>query len=85
MFELMPWKKRGGKEISRIGSEPDSLYDRFGDHGSMIPAKFLREKALFPVFAISESKPKPKKLKFGKYVQFYPTGVIARINHRLEG
>jgi HSP20 family protein len=56
MFELMPWRKRGGKEISRLGSELDSLHDRFWDRGSLIPARFLREDSLFPVLNISESK-----------------------------
>ena len=56
MFELLPWKKRGGKEISRFGSELDSMADHFEDHGSMIPGSFLQEKALFPVLDISESK-----------------------------
>ena len=46
MFGLKPWKKRGGKEISRFGSELDSMADHFWDHGSMIPARFLQEKAL---------------------------------------
>ena len=56
MFELMPWKKRGGKEISRLGSDLDSSHDRFWDRGSMIPGSFLQEEALFPVLDISESK-----------------------------
>jgi len=56
MFELMPWKRRGGKEISRFGSELDSLYDRFFGSGSMIPARSLQEEALFPVLDISEGK-----------------------------
>jgi HSP20 family protein len=56
MFELTPWKKRGGKEISRFGSELDSLYDRFLGRGSMIPARFLQEEALFPVLDIGEGK-----------------------------
>ena len=56
MFELMPWKKRGGKEISRFGSGLDSSYDRFWDRGSMIPGSFLREESLIPVLNISETK-----------------------------
>jgi len=49
-------EKRGGKEISRFGSELDRMADHFWDHGSMIPARFLQEKALFPVLDISEGK-----------------------------
>jgi HSP20 family protein len=56
MFEIMPWKKRGGKEISRFGSELDSLYDRFFGRGSTISNGFLQEEALFPVLDISEGK-----------------------------
>ncbi|MGD8522636.1 MAG: Hsp20/alpha crystallin family protein [Desulfobacterales bacterium] len=56
MFELIPWKKRSGKEISRFGSELDSLYDRFFGRGSMIPARFMEDEALFPVLDISEGK-----------------------------
>ena len=56
MFELMPWRKRGGKEISRLGSELDSLYDRFFSSGPMIPWRSLREKELFPVLDVSEGK-----------------------------
>ena len=56
MFELMPWKKGSGKDISRFGSEFDNLYDRFLGRGSMIPASFLQEEALFPVLDISEGK-----------------------------
>ena len=56
MFELMLWKKGSGKEISRFDSELDSLYDRFLGRGSMIPANFLQEEALFPVLDISEGK-----------------------------
>jgi HSP20 family protein len=56
MFELIPWKKRSGKEISRFSSEFDSLYDRVFGRGSMIPAGFIQEEALFPVLDISEGK-----------------------------
>ncbi|UCE51481.1 MAG: Hsp20/alpha crystallin family protein [Desulfobacterales bacterium] len=56
MFELMPWKKRGGKEISRLGSELDDLYGRFFGRGPMIPERFLQEEALFPALDISEGK-----------------------------
>jgi HSP20 family protein len=56
MFELIPWKKRSGKEISRFGSELDSLYDRFFGRGSMIPVRFMEDEALFPVLDISEGK-----------------------------
>ena len=56
MFELMPWKKRGGKEISRFGSDLDSSHDHFWDRGSMIPGSILREESLFPVLNISETK-----------------------------
>jgi HSP20 family protein len=56
MFELIPWKKRSDKEISRFDGELDSLYDRFFGRGSMIPAGLLQEEALFPVLDISEGK-----------------------------
>ena len=56
MFELMPWKKRGGKKISRLGSDLDSSHDRFWDRGSILPARVLREDSLFPVLNISETK-----------------------------
>jgi HSP20 family protein len=56
MFELLPWKKRSGKEISRFDSEMENLYDRFFGRGSMIPEGFLKQEALFPVLDISEGK-----------------------------
>jgi HSP20 family protein len=56
MFDLMPWRKQGGKEIGRFGSELDSLYDRFFRGGQMIPPGFLEEESIFPVLDISEAK-----------------------------
>jgi len=56
MFELMPWRKRGGKEISRLHNELGGWYDRLWDNGSMLPAKFFTPNGLSPVLDISESK-----------------------------
>ena len=56
MFELMPWKKRSGKEISRFDSELENLYDRFFGRGSLLPEGLFLEEALLPVLDISEGR-----------------------------
>ena len=56
MFELMPWKKKSGKQVSRFDSDFDTLYDRFFGRDALAPSELLQMQSFVPVVDISESK-----------------------------
>lgn len=58
MFDLTPWIKREGKEITPFRSELDKLMNRFFDWDFPISRELLKEGHWFPRLDISESDKK---------------------------
>ena len=55
MFDLTPWRKDEGKEISRFRSELENLMNRFFDWDFPIAREMLKEGRWFPRVDVSES------------------------------
>jgi len=54
MFDLIPWKRREGKEIVDFRRELDNLFNRFFDIDFPSPREFFKESGWYPSVNISE-------------------------------
>jgi HSP20 family protein len=48
MFDLMPWRKREGKDLMGFRSELDNLFNRFFDLDFPISREFFKEEKWMP-------------------------------------
>ena len=56
MFDLMPWRKREGKDLVGFKSELDRLFNRFFDIDFPITQEFVKEGQWLPRVDVSEGK-----------------------------
>ena len=56
MFDLMPWKKREMKDLTRFRGELDNLFSRFFDMDFPMSREFFKEGEWFPRVDIKEGK-----------------------------
>lgn len=56
MFDLMPWRKREGKDLVGFKSELDSLFNRFFDLDFPITREFFKEGQWIPRVDVSEGE-----------------------------
>ena len=56
MFDLMPRKKRGSRDIARFRGEINNLFNRFFDLEFSATREFFRKDAFFPSLDVSEGK-----------------------------
>jgi HSP20 family protein len=56
MFDLMPWRKREGKDLVGFKSELDNLFNRFFDLDFPISREFFKEGQWLPRMDVSEGK-----------------------------
>jgi len=56
MFDLMPWRKREGKDLVGFKSELDRLFNRFFDIDFPITREFFKEGQWLPRVDVSEGK-----------------------------
>ena len=56
MFEMMPWRKRGGKEVSQFRHELDSLFSRFFDQDFPILRERFSDAPWSPRVDVAEGK-----------------------------
>ena len=56
MFDLMPWRKREGKDLVGFKNELDNLFNRFFDLDFPISREFFKEGEWVPRVDVSEGK-----------------------------
>jgi HSP20 family protein len=56
MFDLMPWRKREGKDLVGFRSELDNLFNRFFDIDFPISREFFKEGQWMPRVDVSEGE-----------------------------
>jgi HSP20 family protein len=56
MFDLMPWRRREGKDMVRFKNELDNLFNRFFDLDFPISREFFKEGSWVPRVDLSEGK-----------------------------
>lgn len=56
MLDLMPWKKRDPRDITRFRGELDNLFNRFYDLELPAAREFFRDDAFLPSLDVGEGK-----------------------------
>ena len=73
MFDLMPWRKREGKDLVGFKNELDNLFNRFFDLDFPISREFFKEGEWVLRVDVSEGKYKRSRLRLKSQVAMQKT------------